>query len=653
MKKTFMAAAIIGTAALAFAKDSDPVLMTVAGRDVKLSEFEYLYNKNNAQQSQELSFDEYLGMFVNYKLKVADAHAHGIDTTAAFVNEFHKYSLELAQPYLRDIDMLEKMARTEYARMPVERYVSHIMLRIDPNNEAASRATADSVRSLVAEGKMAFEDAARAYSIDGGSASQGGRMGWITSYTRLPQAFTDMAYSTPVGEISDVVNSGYGLHIIRTEQERPLSGEVNAKHILMLTHDMDEAGIARQKARIDSIYKVVTAPGADFADVARRCSEDPGSARNGGDLGWFGPGRMVQEFEDVAFALKDGEISKPFASAFGWHIIYRVAHRADTIPPYDDVRPAIIKRFEQDGRIRKAEKAYIDAMASRTGSKINPDIEAQVAKHFSSNGFSQIDSTAYASLLASDIEAYTVQGRRLTLSDALKGSGMRLNANADVTAHNIAIAASNAFDKAILDLAREELLNTNTDYRNLINEYRDGIMLFDRSNQMVWEKATADKDGQETFFRNNKANYAWDAPRYKAYVIFAKSDSVMQLAKAHADTFNASAATQDEFTQSMKQKFGNNVKVEKVIAAKGENPYTDNLGFGMPRPAQNSRWPYYFAYQGRVIEAPEAAEDVRGRLITDYQNYLESIWVEYLHKTYKVKFNKKAVAQARKRIDSK
>ncbi len=653
MKKTFVAAALLGTAAASLAKDSDPVLMTVAGTDVRLSEFEYLYNKNNAQQSQAMSFDEYLGMFVNYKLKVADAQAHGVDTTAAFVSEFSKYSLELAQPYMRDNEMLENMAKAEYARMPKERYVSHIMLRIDPADEAASLATADSVRQLVASEKMTFEDAALQYSIDAGSARQGGRMGWITSSSRLPQAFTDMAYDTPIGTLSPVVNSGYGYHIIRPEQERPLSGEVNARHILMLTQGMDEAGQARQKARIDSVYRVVTAPGADFADVARRCSEDPGSARNGGDLGWFGRGRMVQEFEDVAFSLKDGEVSKPFTSAFGWHIIYREAHRADTVPAYAEARPAIIRRLEQDGRALKAEKAYLAAVARRTGSELNPNIEALVASHFADNGFAAIDSAAYASLLSSEIEAYKIHGRSVSLSDALRGEPMRIAPDAATTARNAAMAAANAFDRAVAEAARAELAETNTDYRNLINEYRDGIMLFDRSNQMVWEKATSDKDGQEHFFLANKANYGWEAPRYKAYVIFANSDSVMNLAREHASAFESAAVDQDEFTKSMKQKFGNNVKIEKVIAAKGENPYTDNLGFGMPAPAPNSRWPHYFAFQGKVIVSPEAAEDVRGRLISDYQNHLESLWVDSLRKTYKVKLNKKAVKEARKRIDNK
>lgn len=650
MKKTFMAAAVIATAAIAFAKDTDPVLMTVAGREVKLSEFEYLYNKNNAQQSQPLSFDEYLGLFVNYKLKVADARAHGIDTTAAFVSEFRKYSNELAQPYLRDNDMLEAMARAEYDRMPYERHVSHIMLRFDPANEAASMAKADSVRNLVATGIMTFEDAARTYSIDGGSAMQGGSMGWITATSRLPHAFTDMAYSTPLGSISQVINSGYGLHIIRPDEERPLTGEVNAKHILILTRDMDEAGIASQKTRIDSIYQVVTAAGADFADVARRCSQDPGSARNGGDLGWFGPGRMVPEFEEVAFALKDGEISKPFTSAFGWHIIYRVAHRGDTVPSYAEARGSIIQRLEQDGRIQEAEKSFITSLAQRTGSKVNPDIEAQAKAFLSSHSAAAVDSATYAALLASGIEAYSIKGSMTTIGDALKDLNVRWAPDTEATARSISMAATYAFDKAMLDIARDDLARTNSEYRNLVNEYRDGIMLFDRSNQMVWEKATADKDGQQSFFLNHRDDYTWDAPRYKAYIVFATSDSVMQQAQAHIATLNPLEVKQDDFTSAMKKRFGNNVKIERVIAAKGENPYTDNLGFGMPRPAQNARWPHYFAFMGKVIDAPEAAEDVRGRLITDYQNYLEKIWVDGLHQTYEVKINQKTVKKARKRI---
>ncbi len=653
MKKTFIAAALIGTAAFAFAKDNDPVLMTVDGRDVKLSEFEYLYNKNNAQQSQNLGFDEYLGMFVNYKLKVADALAHGIDTTATFVDEYEKYSQELAQPYLRDNDLLESMAHTQYERMPRELYVSHIMIAVDPANEAAGYALADSVRNLVTSGSMTFEDAARQFSIDGGSSQQGGRMSWITSTSHLPQTFIDMAYDTPIGQVSQVVNSGYGLHIIRPEEERPVTGEVNAKHILVMTQGVPDAELPAKKDAIDSIYELAIAPGADFSDIARKYSEDPGSARNGGDLGWFGTGRMVPEFEEVAFSLKDGEISKPFKSAFGWHIIYRVAHRGDTIAPYDQLRPQIMKTLEQTGQTRKAEKAYINALAERIGWKLNPDVEQQALKFMADNGITQVDSTAYDRLLASGIIAYTKPGASESLSSAVKGINMRMTADPKAMARNLGLAAAYAFDKAVLAVGRDELARDNAEYRNLINEYRDGIMLFDRSNQMVWEKATADKAGQEKYFRENIGRYAWDAPRYKAYVIFANSDSVMQAAKEYIATLNPSKVKSDMVSTLLKNKFGKNIKVEKVIAAKGENPITDFLGFGQARPKPNSRWAYYFAYDGKVIDAPEGPDDVRGRLITDYQNYLEKEWIDQLHKQYKVKINNKTANQARKKIDGK
>lgn len=653
MKKTLIAAAILCTAASAFAKDNDPVLMTVDGRDVKLSEFEYLYNKNNAQQSQNMGFDEYLGMFVNYKLKVADAFAHGIDTTSSFVTEYQKYSRELAQPYLRDNDMLEDMALSQYQRMPKERFVSHIMLPYDANNDAASRATADSIRSLVADGKMTFEDAARQYSIDTGSAQQGGRMSWITATSRLPQAFVDMAYVTPIGQISDVVNSGYGLHIIRSEEERPLTGEVNARHILVMTRGVDEAQLPAKKHLIDSIYALATAPGADFAAIARQYSEDPGSARNGGDLGWFGTGRMVPEFEDVAFSLKDGEISKPFTSAFGWHIINRVAHRGDTIAPYEELRPSIMQMLEQTGRASQAQKAYLNALASRIGWKLNPDIKKQALDLFAAKGITLVDSTAVATLMESDIVAYTKPGEKVMIASAITSPNTLMAPDAETSAANLAQVSSMAFDKALFDQAAIMLANDNAEYRNLINEYRDGIMLFDRSNQMVWEKATSDKAGQEEYFNAHKADYAWDAPRYKAYVIFATSDSVMQEAKEYVATLTPGKFKKELFSTMMKKKFGNSVKVEKVIAAKGENPITDFLGFGQQRPKPTSRWAYYFAWDDKIIDAPEGAEDVRGRLITDYQNYLEKQWIENLHKQYKVKINKKTADKARKTIDGK
>ena len=265
------------------------------------------------------TIDEYVGMFVDYKLKVADAEAAGIDTTKAFIDEFTKFRNELSEPYMRDEAKLDSMVAQAYGNMTQEVFVSHIMA---PISEAH---TLDSLRRVIVDGKAAFEDVARQYSMDTPSAEKGGKMGYVIS-GRYPWAFEEAAFNTPVGEISPVVNSGYGLHLIRVEKKNANPGEVNVEHIIRLTDGKKNDEIS-QKALIDSLYGIIKADPSQFEELAKKFSQD-GSAANGGSLGWFGRGMMVAEFDSVAFALPKGAISEPFKSAFGWHIIKKSTHEA-------------------------------------------------------------------------------------------------------------------------------------------------------------------------------------------------------------------------------------------------------------------------------------------------------------------------------------
>ncbi|MDE5643806.1 MAG: peptidylprolyl isomerase, partial [Muribaculaceae bacterium] len=237
MKKYFVSAAVLGAILFAAgAKNNDPVLMTVNGKKVPLSEFEYLYKKNNSQQLQPQTLDEYVDMFVNYKLKVADAEAAGLDTTASFRQELVKYCNDLARPYLRDQAVEDSLARVSYNHMLETITVSHIMIPSGQNAAEAEKAHArlDSIRTAILNGKTTFEEAARENSVDNASKVRGGLMG-VVGAGRYPWAFEDMAYNTATGEISPVVNSGFRFHIIRVEKREPAKGEVHAAHILKLT----------------------------------------------------------------------------------------------------------------------------------------------------------------------------------------------------------------------------------------------------------------------------------------------------------------------------------------------------------------------------------------------------------------------------------
>lgn len=576
MKKQILAAGIIcATLCAIAAKPKDPVLMKVGNDDVRLSEFEYLYNKNNTQQAQPQTIDEYVDMFVNFKLKVAAAEAAGLDTTKAFKDEYLKFRNELSEPYLRDEKVAAAQEAEAYDHMLSDLLVSHIMF------PAQQSALADSLYAELKAGNARFEDIATKYSMDKASARRGGLMG-VVGAGRYPWPFEKAAYETEVGRISPVINSGFGLHIIRVESRTPAKGQVHAAHILRMTRGASDSVVAAEMLVADSLYNVVTAPGADFAAVARQFSQDPGSARNGGDLGFFGPGMMVQEFDSVAFALADGEISRPFKTPFGWHIIKRIESKGPGT--FEENLEAIRKQIEREpSRARLAGDAYAAAAVERFRGKLGGVTDS-----------------------------------------------------AEMTAR-------------ALELAREELEAENADYRNLLHEYRDGILLFDISNREVWNKASADTVGLDEFFRANRAKYAWKAPKFKSLIIFAGNDSLLNVAMRYAaDSIPATVPAQ-KIAEVMQQRFGRDVKVERVIAAKGENAITDYLGFGAEKPAKpaSQRWQSYAAFRGRVIDQPEEASDVRGTVVADYQAALEKEWLERLHKEIPVKINQKVLKQAK------
>lgn len=644
MKKLLLSVAALCAAlgAAAAPPAEDPVLMTVDGLDVRAGEFEYLFKKNNSQQMQPQTVGEYVDMFVDYKLKVADARRAGIDTTATFLAEFNKFRNELAAPYLRDQTVEDKLVNEAYSHLCKDVKVSHIMLAVDrrAGNDLAVSAELNRIRREILKGDITFEEAAKKYSVDRPTAQNGGEMGWISA-GRYPWPFEQAAYDTPKGGLSKIIDSGFGYHLIRVEDERPSKGEVHASHILKLTRDVPKEELPAQKAAIDSIYEVVAA-GADFADVATRESQDPGSARRGGDLGWFGSGMMVAEFDSVAFALADGEISKPFTTAFGYHIIKRHGHRG--VEPLEDAKMKIKQWMSRDERADEPRRARYKQLADKYGILEMKANQMALKQKLIDKGL-VCDSAALAALAADQTPLVRIGDQDLvSVAQAYAALDGREFRSAAETATAIIDKAREMTDDIIRDRAVSELETDNADYRNLVNEYRDGIMLFEISNRNVWDRASKDKEGLENYFRKNKSKYAWDKPRFKSYVLFAASDSLLDVAAAYADSL--STDDPETFVADMRKHFGKSIKIERVIAAQGENAITDYLAFGGEKPeAKNRRWSAYRAYKGRLLDQPEEAADVRGAATTDYQALLEKEWVKSLHKKYKVKINKKVLKQ--------
>lgn len=391
MKTTLLLGAGLGICALAWAA-KDPVIMTVNGVDVPKSEFEYLYHKNSQQQLAPQPLEDYVEMFVNYRLKVADAMAAGIDTTAAFRQEMDQYRHDLAAPYMTDSVYLDKLVAEAYGRSREEVPTSHIMIFKAPSAEANATAVAklDSIRNVVMAGGD-FAEMARLYSQDRGSNSRGGSLGYITA-GRYPYTFELTAYSIKPGEVSEVIESPVAYHIVKTGDHRPARGTVRASHILIMDQKGTPEESAARKARIDSIYEVLKASPSKFEDMAMRYSDDKGSARQGGLLQWFGSGMMVQEFDSVAFALPVGQISEPFRTQFGWHIINKI-DRKDP-PSLDEMRAQEIARImnPQDERCALVKKNQTAQLAKKHNARLNDALVGKLNSYVASNG---IDSLFY------------------------------------------------------------------------------------------------------------------------------------------------------------------------------------------------------------------------------------------------------------------
>ena len=586
MKKTFLSIILFAGAVMGFAQE-DKVLMTINGDSVMLSEFMYIYEKNNQENSLEKkSMEEYLDLFINFKLKVTEAIAQGVDTTEAFKKELAGYRAQATPKYLQDQEAIDSLVVMSYNRKANVRRAAHIAIQCPADADSATVAAATAkielarervttgVEKKVKKGRKwitvrepeAFADVAREMTEDPAGKENGGELGWIEVF-RFVYPFEDAVYTTPVGEVTHIFRSPYGFHIALVEEERAYE-EVHAAHIMKMMPRGNEATAMDAKKKIDSLYQAVLA-GADFAQVAIENSDDKGSAVRGGDLGWFGRGMMVQPFENITFGLEEGAMSEPFPTRFGWHFVKLYEKRG--IQPLDSIRQQILNQVKRDVRFAEAEKSFIQKTRAE---------------------------------------------------------------------YNLPAEMTDAEVKAYADAHLEEKYE---DLRNLVREYHDGILLFDVSLREVWDKANKDTKGLAAYFKANKKNYTWDEPRFKGYMIYAKDEVSAKAAKQIAKSANPDSVV-SYINQRINVDSVTYVRVEHGLWTKGKNAAVDKYAFKDKAAEYTPAEEFPFVIPvGKVIKAPQEYTDVRGQVTTDYQDYLEKLWVEALREKYPVVVNKEAL----------
>ena len=635
--KLLISSLLLGTAILAIAK-GDPVLMTINGKDIKLSEFEYLYHKNNQQQIEKETLEQYVDRFVLYKQKVADAEAAGIDTTSLFIKEFEGYQKDLAAPYItEDTTYRWQFIQEAYDRYKQQIDIDHFMLPVGSAAETmANMNRMDSIRNCVLNGEK-WEDLVDKYSSDPSKTRNHGHYGFISSLM-FPYDFENVAYGTPVGEVSKPFATKYGVHMIRVNGKRDRE-DVHAKHILKLfPHGATDEQKAACKAQMDSIYALLQA-GADFEELAKKESQD-GSASRGGDLGWFGRGRMVPPFEKVAFELADGAISEPFATQYGYHIIKKVAHG---IQPLSQLRPAIENSFKHDDRDKLIQERRLSDWKAKYNYSVNPEAIDYITNALNAAG--KFDSA---------FVAQTIKGCKLPLmtygnNESLPVMSLLPQINNKAVFTNLSAAKDylmsridNMADAALQDYNANELVKSNPEYRNLLNEYRDGMLLFEISNRRVWKAAGKDTAGLEKYFAENRGKYNWDEPHFKGIILSAKNDTILNMVKADMATMAS-----DTLTDALHEKYGSDIRMERMVVKQGENALADYLAFHVGEKPERKGYSECMILEGGVISQPQEMSDVRGAVTSDYQDVLEQLWKKELAKKYPAKINKKVLKQVK------
>lgn len=686
------------------ASTSDPVIMTVNGKPVYKSEFENVYKKNSGKEisKEPKSVKEYVDLFSTFKMKVFEAEANGLDTNITFKTELAGYRRQLASPYLTDKNVNDALLHEAYERMKTEVKASHILVLLaedalpkdtieayarimiirdasmgkapsaakiaeyeailkksssglTKNSTAADSAKfkqkLDAVKGLAAQANMSgdkFEAIAKKASEDPSAKDNGGDLGYFTSL-QMVYPFENAAFSTKVGEECMPIRTRFGYHILKVYDKRESQGEILTAHIMVkFPKDMGEKEKSELKAKIDELYGKLQA-GAKFEDLARQYSDDKPSAEKGGQLQWFGSSRMPIEFEKAAFALKNnGDYSNPFETKYGWHIVKRLDKKG--LMSFDEMKGDLKQRINKDSRTQAGQASLIEKLKKEYNFKENAANRKELLK--------TLDSTVYQGKWESK-KADKVGKKeifRLTYNEKDGKLIKQTVYNTDdlaryIESHQTARPAmdNNMFlqqsykqmvNDAVIAFEDSLLEKKYPEFKSLLKEYRDGILLFDLTDQKVWSKAVKDTAGLREFYNKNKNNYLWD-DRADVTIYNCADEKTAKEVRAMLKK----KKSEKEIVETLSKTSKLAVSSENITYLKGENKDVDaNWKEGVIAADVKKDNNVQVLVVNKVMgKTPKTIPEAKGMITADYQNYLEKEWLNYLKNKYSVKVNEEVL----------
>lgn len=522
-------------------EEQDPIIAYVGNEPIRRSEFLFVYEKNLTQDDSaytEKSLRDYLDLYIKFKLKVLYAREQGVDTTGQFLREFETYKEQLAKPYLKDNRTIDSLAKQAYERMKTEVSASHILVAVP--EDAAPQDTMQAYERIRQIRQEAVNGAdfgvlASRYSDDPSAKTNRGYLGYFTAL-QMVYPFENMAYETPVGEISPIFRTKYGYHILKVHDKRPNSGKVQVAHIMLrVPKGISEQDSVALRNKIWDIYRRLQ-QGESWESLCKQYSEDQNSKGKGGELPPFTVGTTLPEFEAVAFALqKPGDISEPFLTPYGWHIVKLI--KRQELEPYEEIEDLIKRRVARDSRSKVSEEALMRRLKRENNLKVNEKARKQL--------WAYADTTLLQAHWAPSLPEKLLSETLISFEHPQVAEKEQLSVQNFVDyVKRVQVPQPHMTPQAYLDVLFERYVNEQTlafekahlsekypEYRHLLREYYEGMMLFQVMTDKVWTRAIEDTAGARRFFETHREQYKYPE-RVHALIMTSHDKKALQRAVA-------------------------------------------------------------------------------------------------------------------------
>ncbi|OUR92385.1 peptidylprolyl isomerase [Flavobacteriales bacterium 34_180_T64] len=659
IKKICLFAFLLGFTGICSSQNkTDDVLFTVDDSPVMASEFVRVYNKNLdlVKDESQKDIDAYLDLFINYQLKIKEAKRLKMDENETYRREFSNYKKQLTKNYLNDNKVTEALVSEAYSRLLLDVNATHILIRLD-ESETDTIGVYNELITLRNKALLNGFETVRTNLISDNPKGPNGSiaynnfqiyaedLGYFTAF-KMVYAFENIAYNTNVGDVSMPFRTRFGYHILNVVDKRPSRGEVGVSHIMVANQQKDS--LLNPEVRINEIYKKIE-QGEKFESLAKQFSDDKSSAGKGGQLTAFSGGQLSsKEFEDMAFSLlKKDEISKPFKTEYGWHIIKLNQKKA--IVTIDKMRSELEQKVKRDTRsslINTALASKLKAQYSIEESKETLDYFETVLTdaYFKKSWTLPQENFDFDAVLFKINEEKYLSGKfgKHLMSVQQKYYTKKIPLRAVINQEYEAY-----MENEVIKYHENNLEKENEDFAHILKEYRDGLLLFDLMENEVWNAGAKDSIGLQKFYEEKKGNYMWKK-RVDAVVISAAS----QVDISSVENYLKKGMSTDEISALLNSDSEQKIIVTKEVMEKGDQSLPMDFEF---KEGLSKIYQYHDAYHIINVfklfpESNKTLDETKGKVISDYQNHIEMNWLIELNDRYKVVINKEVLNKVKSQI---